>query len=186
MPELKNIKHEKFAGFLWRGEDVLKAYVLAGYKSNPGNASKLKGQQYIQDRVSELHAKSATKITISVERIALESARIAFADITDVIDYDGKKLKVRAFESLTPDITAAIQSIKQNKDGTIEVKMHPKQPALDTLAKYKGMFKENTNLLVTHATLADLVNASYRAELPAPEDQGQIIEHVGTENSSGE
>lgn len=69
---------------------------------------------------------------------------------------------------------AAIAEIRKTKDGVV-VKMHNKTQALENLAKHIGYYKENVQLNV-ETSLADLVNISYRPdlpELPAP----KIVEH---------
>ena len=54
MPALKNPRHEAFARALARGMSATAAYAEAGYKANTGNASTLKADQSISQRVAEL------------------------------------------------------------------------------------------------------------------------------------
>jgi hypothetical protein len=54
MPALDNPKHERFAQELAKGLAADKAYELAGFKPNRGNAATLKQKQSISDRVLEL------------------------------------------------------------------------------------------------------------------------------------
>jgi phage terminase small subunit len=54
MPTLANPRHESFAQALARGMSAAAAYVEAGYKANTGNASTLKADQSISQRVAEL------------------------------------------------------------------------------------------------------------------------------------
>ena len=67
MPVLSNHKHELFCQNIAIGMGVAEAYVAAGYKPNPGNASALKSQQNILTRLDELLNASAAKVISKVE-----------------------------------------------------------------------------------------------------------------------
>ena len=54
MPELKNQKHEAFAQQLAKGETADAAYRKAGYSANRGNASRLKANDSIRQRIAEI------------------------------------------------------------------------------------------------------------------------------------
>lgn len=165
MPVLKNMRHERFAQAILKGKTLDQAYVTAGYRAHPANPKRLRENEAVSARISELVEKSETLTNISVERIAQELARIGLADITDAVSFSGKRVKLKASSELDRDTTAAISEVQQTKDG-VKIKFHSKTNALDLLAKYKGMFKENINLNVT-LSLADLVNTSYAPDLPA-------------------
>lgn len=64
MPVLANARHERFAQELAKGKTADEAYQLAGYKPNRGNASTLKANQSVLDRVAELKAGIAEKVLI--------------------------------------------------------------------------------------------------------------------------
>ena len=102
---------------------------------------------------------------ISVDRIAKELARIGFSKITDAVTFTNKTVKLKNSADLDEHTVAAISEVSQTKDG-VKIKFHDKRSALTELGKYKGMFKENINLTV-NVSLVDLVNASYRPDLPA-------------------
>ena len=160
MPALKNIRHERFCLFIIKGLTPNEAYAKAGYKENSGNAVRLKANESIIARLAELSEKVEEKILLTVERITDEYARIAYSDITDVVEFDGTKLTIKPSKSLPKHVTAAIREIKHTKEG-ISIRFHDKIPALDALARHKGMFKENIDLKIT-LSLADLVNQSYQ------------------------
>ena len=69
MPTLSNPKWERFAQELAKGKTGDEAYVLAGYKENRHNASRLKTTETILARVSELLTPSAKRAEITVERL---------------------------------------------------------------------------------------------------------------------
>ena len=77
MPALKNAKHELFAQGLFKGLSADDAYEKAGYKPHRGNASTLRANQNVRQRVSELQEKTAKKVIVTVESLTteLEEAR---------------------------------------------------------------------------------------------------------------
>jgi len=77
MPVLKNPKHELFAQEVAQGKTVTEAYVLAGYRHNDGNASKLNTRPEIQDRIKEITGKAALRAEITIAKVLaeLEEAR---------------------------------------------------------------------------------------------------------------
>ena len=92
---LENPKHERFAQELSKGKTAGEAYVNAGYKANDGNASTLKGNQKIADRVAELLERAAIRAEVTVESLIGEA----------------EEVRVKALES--GQFNAAIQAIKE-------------------------------------------------------------------------
>lgn len=72
MPVLPNPRHESFAQALAKGKTADEAYALAGYKPNRGNATRLKANESVVARVSELQQKVAKKVEVTVESLAIE------------------------------------------------------------------------------------------------------------------
>jgi phage terminase small subunit len=72
MPALKNARHERFAQGLAKGETATDAYVEAGYAANDGNATRLKGNDRIATRVSEILAGAAKRAEITVGGLTKE------------------------------------------------------------------------------------------------------------------
>lgn len=73
MAVLTNPKHERFSQELAKGKTADEAYVLAGYKENRGNASTLKANQIISDRVAELLERGAKRVEVTVESLIAEA-----------------------------------------------------------------------------------------------------------------
>lgn len=69
MPALENPRHERFAQELAKGKTADEAYQIAGYAPNRGNASTLKSNQSVEERVTELLNRSAAKAETTVERL---------------------------------------------------------------------------------------------------------------------
>lgn len=64
MPAISNARHERFAQALASGMTADAAYEEAGYKPNRGNASTLKANQSILDRVAEFQEAGAKSVAI--------------------------------------------------------------------------------------------------------------------------
>lgn len=163
MGPLSNIRHERFAQELAKGVGVSRAYVLAGYEKNDGNASRLKGDEKVQARVMTLLEAGAARAEVTVERVVAEMAKLGFSDIRRVMRWSGNATQmdeaaaedsgevsiiganqIILFDSdqIDEDTAAAISEIKQTKDGQLTVKMGNKLEALNSLARTLGMFKD--------------------------------------------
>jgi phage terminase small subunit len=173
MPILSPQRHERFAQLLALGVLPEKAYAQAGFKPHNSNPYRLSDNERIRNRVSELQRAAAARVerrmAVDLEKITTEFIRMGTSDITDVVSFNNEGVIVRDSDTLSEHVTAAIAEVRQTKDGVV-VKMHDKRAALVDLGKHLGYFKENVNLSVT-ITLADLVNMSYRDDLPAPMKQ---------------
>jgi phage terminase small subunit len=78
MPVLDNPKHEAFAQALAKGCTADEAYKLAGYSENRGNATRLKANESIQQRLEELHEIAAERVVVTREWVLarlLENAK---------------------------------------------------------------------------------------------------------------
>lgn len=77
MPVLPNARHEAFSQALAKGQSADEAYQAAGYKANRGNATRMKANESICQRVDELLGKAAEKTLVTIESITdeLELAR---------------------------------------------------------------------------------------------------------------
>ena len=91
-------------------------------------------------------------------------------------------MQISDTDSLTTEQKSAISQIRQKKDGELEVRFYDKQKALDSLAKYLGIFSDkNTgqnpgvqpqiNIVFGEAPAAAIVEGEVR-ELPEGGDNG--------------
>src|SRR5262245_56703641 len=136
MQPLANQRHERFAQALAQGKTASEAYVLAGYKANDGNASRMKGNERISARVQEIVGRAAERAEVSLEHVLRELAAIAFSNITKAVtwgpsvqvreekDEGGQRVKVvTSAVSLVPrdkldeNTAAAIAAVSQTRRG---------------------------------------------------------------------
>lgn len=88
-------------------------------------------------------AASAERTRIDADRVKREYARIAFADIGAIADWDEDEFALTPSALISPDDRAAIAEVKlkHGKAGLkATVRLHSKQQALDSLAKLLGLY----------------------------------------------
>jgi phage terminase small subunit len=174
MGRLANQRHERFAQALAQGKSASEAYVLAGYKANDGNASRLKGNERISARVQEIVGRAAERAEVSLERVLRELAAIAFSDIRKMVTWRNEVVAERVFEegekaekgencgegvkALMPRVTlvpaeeideataGAIAQISQGVNGSLRVRLHDKHAALVSIGKHLGMFTDQVQV----------------------------------------
>lgn len=150
MPVLDNARHERFAQELAKGKTADEAYVAAGYKENRHNASRLKTNEHITDRVDEILGKAAERVEITQARVLDELAKIGFSDIRKLFTGGGS---LRRIEDLDDDAAACLASVEvvtrrvpggeaDEVEHVAKIKTWDKRAALVDIGKHLGMFKE--------------------------------------------
>lgn len=142
MPVLSNPRHELFAQELAKGKTAEEAHGLAGYRANRGNASVLKQEQSIVDRVAELltereqvHAQSTLR---AVEAVSLTKAWVLEQMIDNALVSSGKKT-----------ITLKVKPRGSELPVEVEVNMRDASAAnraLELLGKELGMFVDRKEI----------------------------------------
>lgn len=100
MPVLSNPRHEAFAQALAKGKTADEAYAQAGYRPHRGNASTLRANQNVLERLTELQGRAAQKAewsaadrlkTLSeiVARTAKDDPRVAVSAIAEANKMQG-------------------------------------------------------------------------------------------------
>jgi hypothetical protein len=83
----------------------------------------------------------AKNVGITPERVLQEYARIAFASLGHIVDWNDGSMKFKSPKEIGEDDVAAIselvESAKDNKP--YRVKLYDKKAALDAIARYLGM-----------------------------------------------
>lgn len=121
---LTNQRHELFAQGLAAGKTADEAYAAAGYKPNRGNASVLKSNQSISDRVAEILGASA-------KRVEIDQAWV-LKQLVDNVERGLQKVPV-----MEPDGDGGwVESGTWKYEGTVVNK------ALELIGKHLGMFAE--------------------------------------------
>lgn len=187
---LRNVRQEKFAQLVASGRKIEEAFYTAGYASpatSPINPIRSKSNAYItrnnptvSARVDALLMQSADAVSVTNERIIEELAHIAFADITEVVEWDAaiptlipetngeyaliQGVKLKPSNELPRRVRAAISEVRQTSTG-IAIKFHSKDAALEKLARIRNMFpKEAVTVNNNTINLVDLILQSFELE----------------------
>lgn len=126
----------------------------AGYGlGDPGRyAIELLRKPHVKAYIEEIQKRLARSMNITQERVLMELAKIAFANLGEMLDDDGK---LKPFKELTKDQTAALTELHIDETAAAgeapararrKIKLSDKQQALITLARHLGMFKDGMNL----------------------------------------
>ncbi len=90
--------------------------------------------------VEEIEARAA-RLGITVDRVLLEYAHIAFADLRHLIEWEDGRLKIKAPDQWTDADAAAVAEIVPGADAAhSRVKLYDKKAALAAIARHLGMF----------------------------------------------
>jgi hypothetical protein len=86
MGPLKNPRHERYCQELFKGEPQNAAYETAGYQYHEGNASRLRSNEKVISRLSELQAEAqrSNEVTVASLLQELETARTKATDLNQL------------------------------------------------------------------------------------------------------
>ena len=140
-------QQELFCAEYVASHNATEAAEKAGYskKTAYSQGNRLLKNAEIRARIAELEKGAYEAIGVTVEKVARELARIAFADATAYAQVEdteeGQMVRLTPTKELSPDQRAAISCIKQGKFG-IEVQTYDKTKALELLGRYLAMFTD--------------------------------------------
>ena len=132
-------QHERFRDAYFILPNATQAAITAGYsrKTAYSQGQRLLNNVEIKASLAELGSKMAIKTDITQQRVILEYARIALANMTDFMTWDQDGMKLKDSLSLTEEEVAAVAEVSQTiteHGGTLRLKLHDKKGALDSLA----------------------------------------------------
>lgn len=145
-------KQQRFVDEYLIDLNATQAAIRAGYSVNTAKdiGCENLAKPNIRDAISKRMAARSRRTGVNAERVVLELAKIAFLNMTDVVDSHGN---IR--EDATPEDLSCIESIKYKESdneygGSVEreVKVASKLKALELLGKHLGMYQNNMNLTV--------------------------------------
>ncbi len=149
-----NPRQERLAQLLALGKvkSQLEAGKLAGYtgKHVDVSISKAVNSDKVQARIKEIQTDVARSQAITKESVLAELARIAFSNVSDVIDFSYDPPRLRNPLEIPEDAWSIISGVKTSfsRDGTpiVEVKFHDKKQALSDLMNYLGLNTERVEI----------------------------------------
>lgn len=130
--------------------NATQAAIRAGYSPKTANeqGNRLLTNVSVQTELNKQMAKRSKRTGVTQDRVVRELAKIAFLDMTQVVDSYG-----RIRNDATPEDRACIESIKyksssgdQGESVEREVKVASKLKALELLGKHLGMYSDKLNI----------------------------------------
>lgn len=144
-------KQKKFVEEYLIDLNATQAAIRAGYKKSEytdTNANKLLENTRIAEAIAKAMAERSKRTGISQDRVVNELAKIAFVNMLDVVDEEG-----RIRSTASEDDLACIESIKHKESSSIngdsterEVKIASKLKALELLGKHLGMWNDKLDV----------------------------------------
>ena len=144
------------------------AYPNASYAAARTNAGRLLALPAVAREVRAGRAAQRRRTRISADRVLRELAAIAFSDIGDLFDSDGRPIPVHQLDPATRRAIAAVSTGRVNDPaGVVSEKFHvrfwDKLRALELLARHLGLDRPLTPL----AALLEALPARLRADVAA-------------------
>lgn len=180
MTEKVTYRQEWFCRLIVEGRGQYDAYVEAfGPRSGPRNtidrdASVLRARPKIAKRIAALSRKIDERFEIRVVDLLRECARIAFSDVSKIIDPVTGRVKLP--HELDEDTRRTVSAFEIDDLGRIKYKFWDKNTAQDRLFKFKGLYeKDHSQATAGLTALRDaLVGAVVQPDPRAaqPEDEG--------------
>ena len=122
------------------------AAIRAGYSPHTAQeqASRLLKHPLVKQMIETSEQARLKRLEISADRIRNELAKIAFANMADYATWGPRTVKLKDSSKLTREDTAAICEVYQKTGKVSErgIKLQPKVPALELLAKLDDELKE--------------------------------------------
>lgn len=146
--KLKNKQHECFCQEYVIDFNGARAARDSGFSEKTARvkASQLLTKINIQERIAELLKDRSERTKVTQDMVLKELAILGFSDFTKFAKYKKKTgLVVANTDEIKGGRTRAIKSMKQvdTKDGgSISIKLHGKEKALELLGKHTGLFED--------------------------------------------
>ncbi len=132
--------------------NATQAAIRAGYSAKTADqqGSRMLANVKVQQAIAERMAERSKRTGVNQDRVVLELAKIAFVNMTDVVDSNGRIKKGASADDLS-----CIESIKYKESdnefgGSVEreVKIASKLKALELLGKHLGMWNDKLDVNV--------------------------------------
>lgn len=128
--------------------NIGEAAIAAGYSAaNARNIGWITLQRpHVQAYLEQRRVEIAAAVGITPETVVTELARIALADVRDVVNWDAHgRTTVTASKDLSDDAARSISSFSRDRKGVVKVRHHNKNEALDKLARIFGQYAADKN-----------------------------------------
>lgn len=145
-------------------QNATRAYEAAGYPfttyaSSAVKAHRLLNKVKIKDALSRERERQLKRLHITKGRLLKELAKVAYANIEDVVKWDNSGVHYSSSEDLPREITAAVAEVQEtttNSGHTVKFKMHDKVKACIALLEKFGVEDEEDAKLLIYKEPTDM------------------------------
>src|SRR6266436_6214495 len=129
--------------------NATQAAIGAGYsrKTARSQGQRLLTKVDIAAAVKAAMDERATRLEVKADRVVLEAARIAFADLGRMVRWGKNGVRLVESTALSADDRAAVASVQERRDkgklSSLAIKLHDKNGALVTLFRHLGLFNQH-------------------------------------------
>ncbi len=120
-----------------------RAAVEAGYSDTENAGWRLLQNKKIVDEINRRKEAQRRRNELLEDEVLQELAKIAFVDLTDVVDFTGSRLDVKDLSEIPEHVRPAIKKVictpSQHGD-KVTIELHDKISALEKLGKYLSMW----------------------------------------------
>lgn len=149
-------RYARFAdAYVANGGNAKQAAITAGYsaKTAEGQGSRLLRNAKVQSEIAARQQRLKAKFEVKADTVVEELVRIGMADVRDLVTWDAGGVTVKDSSQISEAAARAISSVKVKSVTTgegekaetrveVELKLHPKAPALEALSKHLGLYKD--------------------------------------------
>jgi phage terminase small subunit len=122
-------------------------------------ASKMMANPFVKQYIQEAVEEKKDRLEIEDDDVLREQYRLATSDMRDLVSWGPNGISWKASDELSADAARAIEQIEiwqdivEGDEGSrtkfrMKVKLHPKIPALEQLAKHLGLYREKIDITV--------------------------------------
>lgn len=132
-------KQRRFIEEYFKDLNPSQAMLRAGYaKPEPG---RLMANPQVRRVIEERTARRLARHEATADNVIAELARVAFADVRDLMEWGPDGAVPRESRELSPDAAAAVAEVSVNR-GSVKVRKYDKIKALELLGRWLGLFTD--------------------------------------------
>ena len=123
--------------------NATQAAIRAGYSDRVSSeiGYQLLQKTSVQSAIDACQRERSARTGVTADRVVKEIARVAFSNLSDVMEWTPAGIEVKRSDEIAPDAAAAIAEISETNAG-LKVKLHNKVAALEQLAKHVGLYND--------------------------------------------
>jgi len=151
MPRGNKRREERFIKEYLIDLNGTQAAIRAGYRATSARtlAAKLLAKGNVRSKIDCLIAERSKRTGVTADRVIREMARIAFCDSRKLMEWGPGGVTLRESSELSEDDAACVAEACQTitkEGGSIRIKLHDKQRAIEQLAKHLGLTPERLEM----------------------------------------